>query len=172
MGTADGAPGGAAPGNAGSGSGSFGSAASGGFRSAAEALRAGDAVADYLNSPAAAELDGASCGEALIAVGRIQSRLAAAQAALLARFDAADAHDSDGYATSAVQAVLEALGKKRGPEDDRTQPQRFHDALQECCEPPTASCRYATVLSGAGTRYSKVRETGIDWCGKQVRLAV
>jgi Domain of unknown function (DUF222) len=28
-------------------------------------------------------------------------------------------------------AVLEALGKKRGPEDDRTQPQRFHDALQE-----------------------------------------
>ena len=33
---------------------------------------------------------------------------------------------------AAVQAVLEALGKKRGPEDDRTQPQRFHDALQEC----------------------------------------
>jgi len=32
-----------------------------------------------------------------------------------------------------VQAVLEALGKKRGPEDDRTQPQRCHDALQECC---------------------------------------
>jgi hypothetical protein len=32
-----------------------------------------------------------------------------------------------------VQAVLEALGKKRGPEDDRTQPQRFHDALQESC---------------------------------------
>jgi hypothetical protein len=34
---------------------------------------------------------------------------------------------------AAVQAVLEALGKKRGPEDDRTQPQRFHDALQETC---------------------------------------
>jgi hypothetical protein len=78
----------------------------------------------------------------------------------------------DAAAVQAVQAVLEALGKKRGPEDDRTQPQRFHDAMQECCEPPTASCRYATVLSGAGTRYSKVRETGIDWCGKQVRLAV
>jgi len=37
-------------------------------------------------------------------------------------------------ATAALQAVLEALGKKRGPEDDRTEPQRFHDALQEACE--------------------------------------
>jgi Domain of unknown function (DUF222) len=235
-----------------------------GFASVAEALRAGDAVAGYLTSPAAG-LDGAGCGEALIAIGRIQSRLAAAQAAFLARFDAAGAHDGDGYATSAawlagrtrqsrkdaraavrqmrllgrhplldaatgagdlsrswareiaawtgrlpagelreqadrilldaaaagadlddlrviaqaaceawrasrpdpddggyhdrclrvdttlddagritgdltpecaaaVQAVLEALGKKRGPEDDRTRPQRFHDALQEACE--------------------------------------
>jgi hypothetical protein len=246
-------------------------AGSAGFSSVAEALRAGDALADYLNSPAAAGLDGAGCGEALVSLGRIASRLAAAQAGFLARFDAADAHDADGYATSAawlagktqhsrkdakaavrqmrllgkhplldgatgtgslsrswareiaawtgrlpagelreqadrilldaaaagadlddlrviaqaayeawrasrpdpddppddddggfserclrvdatldnagritgdltpecaaaVQAVLEALGKKRGPEDDRTQPQRFHDALQECCE--------------------------------------
>jgi len=241
---------------------------SGGFGNVAEALRAGDMVAGYLNSPAAAGLDGAGCGEALITIGRIQSRLAAAQASLLARFDAASAHDSDGYATTAawlagktqqtrkdakatvrqmrllgkhpllddatgtgalsrswareiagwtghlpagelreqadqilldaaaagadlddlrviaqaayeawraqhpdpdddddhgyhdrylqldttldnagritgdltpecaaaVQAVLEALGKKRGPEDDRTQPQRFHDALQEALE--------------------------------------
>jgi hypothetical protein len=36
--------------------------------------------------------------------------------------------------TAAVQAVLEALGKKRGPEDARAEPQRFHDALQEACE--------------------------------------
>jgi hypothetical protein len=36
--------------------------------------------------------------------------------------------------TAAVQAVLEALAKKRGPEDDRSEPQRFHDALQEACE--------------------------------------
>jgi len=238
------------------------------FGSVAEALRVGDALADYLNSPAARELDGAACGEALIALGRIQSRLAAAQAGILCRFDAADAHDADGYASSsawlaaktqlsrkdaravvkqtrllgghpllddataagqlsrswareiagwtsrlpvgdlreradqilleaaeaganlddlriiaqaayeawraqqpdpdddpdkgyderfvqldttmdgagritgdltpecaaAVQAVLEALGKKRGPEDDRTAAQRFHDALQEGCE--------------------------------------
>src|SRR5215470_613978 len=35
---------------------------------------------------------------------------------------------------AAVQAVLEALGKKAGPEDHRTEGQRFHDALQAGCE--------------------------------------
>jgi hypothetical protein len=30
--------------------------------------------------------------------------------------------------------VLEALGKKAGPEDDRTEGKRFHDALQLACE--------------------------------------
>jgi Domain of unknown function (DUF222) len=35
---------------------------------------------------------------------------------------------------AAVTAVLEALGKRRGPEDFRTAGQRYHDALQEGCE--------------------------------------
>ncbi|MDX6339863.1 MAG: hypothetical protein QOH87_1, partial [Trebonia sp.] len=35
---------------------------------------------------------------------------------------------------AAVRAVLEALGKKAGPEDDRTEGKRFHDALQLACE--------------------------------------
>jgi 5-methylcytosine-specific restriction protein A len=35
---------------------------------------------------------------------------------------------------AAVTAVLEALGKRRGPEDLRSAGQRFHDALQEGCE--------------------------------------
>src|SRR5580692_12789089 len=34
---------------------------------------------------------------------------------------------------AAVQAVLAALGKKAGPEDVRTAPQRRHDALEEAC---------------------------------------
>ena len=238
-----------------------------GFGSVLEALRAGRAVADYLNSPAARELDGPACGEALVQIGAIQSGLAAAQGGLLRRFDADSGHDADGYASTAawlagktglgrrdakaavrqmrllgrhpllddaaaggavtiswaremagwtgrigdqemqadadqilleaakagadldglrviaqaayeawraarpdddppgkgfedrflqldttmdgagritgdltpecaaaVTAVLEALGKKRGPEDDRTAAQRFHDALQEGCE--------------------------------------
>ena len=35
---------------------------------------------------------------------------------------------------AALTAVLEALGKRRGPEDLRTAGQRCHDALQEGCE--------------------------------------
>jgi len=35
---------------------------------------------------------------------------------------------------AAVRAVLESLGKMRGAEDDRSEAQRFHDALQEACE--------------------------------------
>jgi hypothetical protein len=40
----------------------------------------------------------------------------------------------------AVQGVLDALGKKQGPADDRTQEQRNHDALLEACR----------LLAGAG----------------------
>jgi hypothetical protein len=35
--------------------------------------------------------------------------------------------------TAALTAVLESLGKKAGPEDDRTRAQRDHDALEEAC---------------------------------------
>jgi hypothetical protein len=34
---------------------------------------------------------------------------------------------------AALSAVLESLGKKQGPEDRRTLPQRYHDALEEAC---------------------------------------
>ena len=37
---------------------------------------------------------------------------------------------ADSRCAAAVRAVLEALGKKAGPEDDRAEPKRFHDALQ------------------------------------------
>jgi hypothetical protein len=43
--------------------------------------------------------------------------------------------DLNPECNAAVRAVLEALGKKAGPEDDRTEPQRFHDALQLACPP-------------------------------------
>jgi hypothetical protein len=35
---------------------------------------------------------------------------------------------------ASLQAVLESLGKKAGPEDDRTEAQRYHDALQLACQ--------------------------------------
>jgi len=68
----------------------------------AGALRITHAGLDYLNSPAAAELPAAACGPVLTALGELQAKVTAAHAAFLRRFDAADAHDSDGYGTSAA----------------------------------------------------------------------
>src|ERR1700722_5744069 len=79
------------------------------FGSVSEALRVGGAFADFLNSRTAAELDGAACGEVLRALGEIQGKLSAAYAAFLRRFDAADAHDADGYGSTS--AWLAAKGQ-------------------------------------------------------------
>ena len=56
-----------------------------------------------------------------------------------------------GECAAAVQAVLEALGKKAGPEDDRTEAQRFHDALQQACE-LLLGAQLVPDRAGAGTR--------------------
>jgi Domain of unknown function (DUF222) len=56
-----------------------------------------------------------------------------------------------GECAAAVQAVLEALGKKAGPDDDRTEAQRYHDALQEACELLLAA-RLVPDRAGAPTR--------------------
>ena len=71
------------------------------FGSVAEALRMTRAGLDYLNGPGAGELDAAACGAVLRSLGEIEATFTAAHASVLARFDAADAHDSDGYGTSA-----------------------------------------------------------------------
>src|SRR5215472_13585333 len=70
--------------------------------SIAEALRVAHAGLDYLNSPVASELHAAACGPVLAALGELQAKVTAAHAAFLRRFDAADAHDADGYGTSAA----------------------------------------------------------------------
>src|SRR6516165_3260542 len=70
--------------------------------SIAGALRMTGAGLDYLNSPAAAELPAAVAGEILSALGVIGAKYTAAHAAFLRRFDAADAHDADGYGTSSA----------------------------------------------------------------------
>jgi hypothetical protein len=89
------------------------SASGAGFASVAQALRAGRAVAVYLNSPAAAGLDGPARGEALEALGAIASLLGAARNGLLRRFDADDGHDADGYATTAAWLAAKThLGRK------------------------------------------------------------
>ncbi|HEY6494273.1 MAG TPA: DUF222 domain-containing protein [Trebonia sp.] len=78
------------------------------FGSVAEALRAGGVFADYLNSAAVAGLDGPGCGEVLVALGEVQGKLAAAQAALLRRFEAAGAHAADGYGSASAWLAARA----------------------------------------------------------------
>jgi Domain of unknown function (DUF222) len=70
------------------------------FGSVAEALRMANAAMDYLNGPDGADLDAASYGSVLRSLGEIEAKFTAAHASVLSRFDAADAHDSDGYGKS------------------------------------------------------------------------
>ena len=84
-----------------------------GFASVADALRVGQTLGTYLNSPAAADLDGPARREALEQLGTITSLLGAAANGLMRRFDAADDHDADGYATTAAWlAARTRLGRK------------------------------------------------------------
>jgi Domain of unknown function (DUF222) len=74
-----------------------------------EALRLAQAGLDYLNSPEAGAMDPCAMGEVLTALGDLGGKLAAAHATFLRRFDAADAHDADGYGSSS--AWLAAKGR-------------------------------------------------------------
>ena len=88
-------------------------AAPGGFASVADALRVGQALGAYLNSPAADGLDGPARAEALEQLEAITSLLGAATNGILRRFDAADDHDADGYATTAAWlAAKTRLGRR------------------------------------------------------------
>ena len=69
----------------------------------ADALRMMNAGLDYLNGPGAGELDAAACGHACCGRWPRSRRSSPPRTpSVLARFDAADAHDSDGYGTSAT----------------------------------------------------------------------
>jgi hypothetical protein len=57
--------------------------------------------------------------------------------------------------TAALQAVLDSLGKKEGPEDDRTEAQRYHDALQLACE-LLLRAKLVPDRAGADTRVDAV----------------
>ena len=82
------------------------------FLGASQALRAASAAMDCVNA-AVADLDGSACGELLIALGEIQAKLTAAHAALLRRFDAANAHDADGYGSSSSWLAAKAGMSKK-----------------------------------------------------------
>ncbi len=95
------------------GSGCALAAPGGAFASVADALRVTSAAARYLNSAAADGLDGPARAEALEQLGTITSLLGAASNGLMRRFDAADDHDADGYATTAAWlAAKTRLGRR------------------------------------------------------------
>src|SRR6516225_9493732 len=95
--------------------------------SIAGALRMAHAGLDYLNSPAASELHAAACGPVLTALGELQAKVTAAHAAFLRRFDAADAHDADGYGTSS--AWLAAM-TKLAPRDAKAAVRRMRQLTE------------------------------------------
>jgi hypothetical protein len=70
--------------------------------SVGQALAVMDAALDYLNGPEEADLDAAALAGVLQAMCGLSSKFTAARAAILARFDAAGAHDTDGYGSSAA----------------------------------------------------------------------
>src|SRR5579863_9434767 len=90
-----------------------GAGAGRGFASASDALAMAGAAMDYVNA-AVAGLDGPTCGDLLIALGEVQAKLTAAHAGLLRRFDAADAHDADGYGSSSSWLAAKAGMSKQG----------------------------------------------------------
>jgi hypothetical protein len=78
-----------------------------------QALRMADVALEYLNSPAADGLETAALGEVLTALGELHGKLAAAQVTFLRRFDAADAHDADGYGSSSAWLAAKGRMTKR-----------------------------------------------------------
>jgi hypothetical protein len=100
-----------------------------------QALRMAGAALEFLNSQHAAELPGSACGDVLSALGGLQDRLAAAHAAFLRRFDAANAHDADGYGSSSAWLAAKGRMTKRDARAAVRQMRQFgerpglHDAV-------------------------------------------
>jgi Domain of unknown function (DUF222) len=100
-----------------------------------EALRLAEAGLDYLNSSEAGAMDPSAMGDVLAALGDLQGKLAAAHATFLRRFDAADAHDADGYGSSSAWLAAKGRMTRRDARDAVRQMRQFsqrpalHDAV-------------------------------------------
>ncbi len=120
-----------------------------GFGSVAEALRMTRAGLDYLNGQGAGELDAASCGSVLRSLGEVEAKFTAAHAAVLSRFDAADAHDCDGYGTSA--SWLAAMADMTSPDAKAKMRQmrllRDHPSLADALSAGDISTSWALAIA-------------------------
>jgi len=95
---------------------------------AAEALRMLDAALDYLNGPLSGELPAGAHGEALLTLGQVSAKLAAARARVLSRFDASRGYGADGYGSSRSWLAARAgvTQKAAGAEVRRMRQMRRH----------------------------------------------
>jgi hypothetical protein len=106
-----------------------------GCGSVREALRLAETGLDYLNTQQAAATDPAAIGEVLTALGGLQGKLAAAHAAFLRRFDAASAHDADGYGSCSAWLAAKTRMTRRDARAAVRQMRQFsqrpalHDAV-------------------------------------------
>src|SRR5215469_15771727 len=119
------------------------------FGSVAEALRMADATMDYLNSPEAADLDPAACGTVLRSLAGVQAKFTAAHASVLARFDAADAHDSDGYGNSVawLMAMTDMTQRDARAEVREMRLLRDHPALAQALAARDISRSWALAIA-------------------------
>src|SRR5690348_15105000 len=118
--------------------------------SVAEALRMAGAGLAYLNSPAGDQLDPAALDEVLTALGGLQDRLAAAHAAFLRRFDAADAHDADGYGSSSAWLAAKGRMTRRDARAAVRQMRQFSQrpALHDAVAAGDLSRSWADAIAG------------------------
>jgi hypothetical protein len=92
-----------------------------------QALAVMDAALDYLNGPGADDVEAASLGGVLEALGGLSGKFAAARAAILARFDGAGAHDADGYGSSASWLVARGRMTRRAASGQVRQMRQLRD---------------------------------------------
>jgi hypothetical protein len=78
------------------------------FDSAADAVRCAQAAFDYLNSTGISDLTGPARSNLLVGLGEMQAKITVAHARALRGFDAADAHDADGYGSSSAWLTAKA----------------------------------------------------------------
>jgi PIN domain nuclease of toxin-antitoxin system len=116
----------------------------------AEALATLDTVMDFLNGPAGQSADPAVLGQVLKALSTAGSKQTAARMMMLARFDALDCHDADGFGSTPnwmAWHTRTASGKAR---------QELKDARQLAARPAMAAAMAEGWLSLSWS--AKIRE--------------
>ena len=105
----------------------------------------------------------------LRSLGEIEAKFTAAHAAVLARFDAADAHDSDGYGTSAawLMAMTDMTRPDAKAKVRRMRLLRDHPAMAAALAAGDISTSQALAIAGVdqeAARRSCARRRSRSWC--------